>query len=159
MDSLGIEEMISDKAYDIGSINVENVGDSPYKDPEAQRWYSEVYSKAVVDYIEPWIATLQVTPKTVAMRRATLSKLAETFPMIKDINRKAVRQWINDLLASGLNPATVQRMASDWYRAEIRGPYGIFTEKSCPNRPEQGRTVGAIMLPPVRTPTPGPPKA
>lgn len=56
--------------------------------------------------------------KTIQMRRSTITKLAETFPTLASINRKDVRKWTRDLRATGLAPATIQRMASDartWY--------------------------------------------
>ncbi|MCZ6839680.1 MAG: hypothetical protein O7G13_10430, partial [Alphaproteobacteria bacterium] len=88
-------------------------------DPEAQQFYKLAFSRLTLDYVEEWITSLQVKPKTAAMRRSTLARLAESFPMLSDINRQAVRKWIADLVASDLAPATVQRMASDariWYR-------------------------------------------
>ena len=86
--------------------------------PEVRELAGEIFAKPTLDYIDDWIASLQVTPKTAAMRRSTVTKLAETFPTLGSINRKDVRKWTRDMLASGLAPATVQRMASDartWY--------------------------------------------
>ncbi len=88
-------------------------------DPEARQFYKLAFAKWTLDYVEEWITSLQVKPKTAAMRRSTLARLAESFPILSDINRRAVRKWIAGLVASGLAPATVQRMASDariWYR-------------------------------------------
>ena len=46
------------------------------------------------------------------MRRVTLGRLAEKFPMMNDVSRKEVRRWVTELMVD-LKPATVQRMMSD----------------------------------------------
>ena len=42
-----ILEEITDEAYDVGSVNVEQIGMSPYKDPEAQRFYAKAVGAVV----------------------------------------------------------------------------------------------------------------
>ena len=102
------------KAYDIGSINVPEVGMNPHRDPEAIQFYFEAIGAVVptLEYLEEWITSLQVTAKTAAMRKATIGRLAEKFPMLKDVSRKEVRRWATELMAE-LKPATVQRMMTD----------------------------------------------
>ena len=83
-------------------------------DPEAQRFYDEAFGTLIptTEYLEEWLSSSQVKEKTVKMRRATIERLAEKFPMLNDISRKEVRRWVTELVAE-LKPATVQRMMSD----------------------------------------------
>ena len=101
-------------AWDIGAINVENIGDQPSSDPEARRFYAEAIGARVqtTEHLDEWIASLQVKDKTAKMRRATVGRLVDKFPMLQDISRKEIRRWVTELMAE-LKPATVQRMMSD----------------------------------------------
>jgi integrase len=105
--------LISDAADDIGFENVD-VGQSPKRDPEAQRFFSEAVGARVptTEYIDEWIASLQVKDKTAAMRRSTVMRLAGKFRILQDISRKDVRRWMTELMVD-LKPATVQRIMSD----------------------------------------------
>ena len=109
-----IMQQIDLMAWHIGATNVENIGDKPSSDPEAARFYYEGTGARVptTEYLDEWIASLQVKEKTAGMRRATVMRLGEKFPMLDDINRKEVRRWVTDLVAE-LKPATVQRMMTD----------------------------------------------
>ena len=109
-----IMEQIDMMAWDIGATNVENVGDRPSGDPEAQRFYAEATGAEIPtdEYIDEWIGSLQVKEKTARMRRATVMRLGERFPMLRDISRKEVRRWVTDLIAE-VKPATAQRMMTD----------------------------------------------
>ena len=109
-----ILEQIDMVAWDIGAINVENIGDPPSSAPEAQRFYAEAIGARVptTEYLEEWLSSLQVKEKTAEMRRATMTRLAEQFPMLEDITRREVRRWVTELM-NELKPATVQRMMTD----------------------------------------------
>lgn len=109
-----ILEQIDYAAWDIGAINVENIGDKPSSDPEARRFYAEAIGALLptTEHLDEWMSSLQVKDKTAKMRRATIGKLGAKFPMLNDVSRKEVRRWVTELMA-GLKPATVQRMMSD----------------------------------------------
>ena len=83
-------------------------------DPEAQRFYDQALGTLIptTDHLEEWLSSLQVKDKTAKMRRATIGRLAEKFPMLRDVSRKEVRRWVTEL-TDELKPATVQRMMSD----------------------------------------------
>lgn len=109
-----VMEQIEMAAWDIGAVNVENIGERPSTAPEAQRFFAEATGALVAtdEHLEEWIGSLQVKAKTVSMRRATINRLAEKFPTLRDITRKEVRRWATELLAE-LKSATVQRMMTD----------------------------------------------
>lgn len=109
-----VMEQIDMAAWDIGAVNVENIGDPPSSDPEARRFYSEATGALIPtgEHLDEWIGSLQVKDKTANMRRATINRLADKFPMLQDITRKEVRRWATELLAE-LKSATVQRMMTD----------------------------------------------
>ena len=83
-------------------------------DPEAKRFYGQAFGSIIptTEYLEEWIASLQVKDKTAKMRRSTIERLVDRFPMLSDVSRKEVRRWVTELMAK-LKPATVQRMMSD----------------------------------------------
>jgi integrase len=109
-----IMEQIEMVAWDIGAINVENIGDPPSRDPEARRFYAEATGALTptTEHLDEWMGSLQVKDKTARMRRTTIGRLAEKFPVLHDVSRKEVRRWVMELTAE-LKPATVQRMMSD----------------------------------------------
>ena len=109
-----ILEQIVDAADHIGSINVEHIGNLPSSGPEAQRFYAEATGVLVpiTEHLEEWLSSSQIKDKTAKMRRATLGRLAEKFPMMNDVSRKEVRRWVTELMVD-LKPATIQRMMSD----------------------------------------------
>jgi integrase len=103
-------------------------------DPEAQRFYGQAFGSIIPtnEYLDEWIASLQVKNKTAEMRRATVERLAAKLPMLHDVTRKEVRRWVTELVAE-LKPTTVQRMMSDcrtyWaYLATIE----VVSEESTP---------------------------
>ena len=129
-----ILDQIETAAWEIGAVNVENIGDPPPHDPEARRFYAEAIGARVptTEFLDEWIGSLQVKEKTAGMRRATIKRLSEKFPTLQDISRKEVRRWVTELVAE-LKPATVQRMTSDcrsyWrYLATIE----VVPEESAP---------------------------
>ena len=109
-----ILEKIEMVAWDIGAINVENNGDQPSNDPEARQFYAEAIGALVStsEHLEEWLSSSQIKDKTAKMRRSTIGRLADKFPMLNDVSRKEVRRWVTELMAE-LKPATVQRMMSD----------------------------------------------
>lgn len=64
------------------------------------------------EHLEEWLASLGTKPKTTAMRRQTINRLATKFPTLEEITRAAAVRWKAELL-SKLNIATVQRLMSD----------------------------------------------
>jgi hypothetical protein len=109
-----ILEQIDMVAWNIGAINVENIGDQPSRDPEARQFYAEATGTLVstTEHLEEWLSSLQIKDKTAKMRRSIIGRLAEKFPLLKDVSRKEIRRWVTELMAE-LKPATVQRMMSD----------------------------------------------
>lgn len=109
-----VMEQIDMAAWAIGAINVENVGDKPSSDPAAQRFHAEAIGARVstTEHLEEWLSSLQVKNKTASMRRATIARLSEKFPMLQGISRKEIRRWVTELLTE-VKPATAQRMMSD----------------------------------------------
>ena len=109
-----IMEQIDMVAWDIGATNVENIGDPPSSDPEASRFYFEAAGAHLptTEHLDEWIASLQVKAKTAGMRRATVMRLGEKFPMLEDISRREIRRWVTELITE-VKPATVQRMMTD----------------------------------------------
>ncbi|MCH8112158.1 MAG: hypothetical protein IH905_09440, partial [Proteobacteria bacterium] len=76
-------------AWDIGSVNVENVGDPPSSDPEAQR-FAAIATGALVQFIEhldEWMATSRATAKTQDMQRSDVRRFAAKFPTVQDVTR------------------------------------------------------------------------
>lgn len=101
---------------------------APIKDPlhpefdtqpqiiEKQRFYGIATGQLVRtdERIEEWLTTKPtLVEKTRNMYRATLKDFSERFVHVDEINRKAVREWVNDLqLREGLAPKTIQRILS-----------------------------------------------
>ncbi len=108
-----IKMMISDEADDIGFFNVDP-GQAPSSDPEARQFYAEAVGDRVptTEYIDEWIASLQVKERAVAARRSTIMRLGQKFPILQDISRKDVRRWMTELMTD-LKPATVQKIMSE----------------------------------------------
>ena len=102
-------------AWDIGAINVENIGDAPSSDPEARRFYA-VASGALVpltEHLDEWLATSRATAKTQDMQRSDVQRFAREFQMVQDVTRPEVRRWVSSLMNDdGLTPKTVQRILS-----------------------------------------------
>ena len=107
-----VMEHLTDAAYHIGTLN--NEDESPFQNAEAIEWFNEATGRRVktAENLDAWLASMQVTGKTVRMRRSHVERLAKKFPLIKDVTRKAVRGWITDLMAE-VKPATIRRMLSD----------------------------------------------
>lgn len=111
-----ILEEIAEAADHIGSINAD-LGKLPSTAPEAQEYHAKATgaagSVATGEFLDEWLAIPGGTAKTKDLRRGTIGRLAEKFPMLSDIERPEVRRWVTDLLGDDLALATVRRMISD----------------------------------------------
>ena len=110
-----ILEQIIDAADDIGAINVENIGDPPSSDPEAQRFYARATGQLVdfTEYLDEWLSTSRATAKTQDMHRSVVNRLAHEIQLVQDVTRPEVRRWITKLMNDEeLTPKTVQRILS-----------------------------------------------
>ena len=102
-------------AWDIGAINVENIGDPPSSDPEARRFYARAAGLVVpfTEHLDEWLSTSRATAKTQDMQRSDVKRLAHEFQTVQDVTRPEVRRWITGLMNDdGLTPKTVQRILS-----------------------------------------------
>jgi len=110
-----ILEQIDEAAYWLGTINVENIGDPPSRDPKARKFYERATGRLVdfTAHLEEWLSTSNATAKTQDMDRSVINRFVSDFPMVQDVTRPDVRRWINKLISEdGLAPKTVQRMLS-----------------------------------------------
>lgn len=110
-----IQHEIDDKAYWIGAINVDNVGDDPTSNPEAQLFHARATGHLVnfTEHLEEWLDTSQATAKTKDMQHSDIKRFATKFAMVQDVSRPEVRRWITKLMnGDGLTPKTVQRILS-----------------------------------------------
>lgn len=110
-----ILDQIDMAAWDIGAVNVENIGDRPSSDPEARRFYATATGQLVgfAEHLDEWLATSRATAKTKDMQTADVKRFAAKFPMVQDVTRPAVRRWITVLMNDDkLTPKTVQRILS-----------------------------------------------
>lgn len=64
-------------------------------------------------HLEGYLATLRVAAKTLDIKRTNLRRFAERFPHTRDVVRREVQRWVNDLSAQGKAPKTLQRDLSD----------------------------------------------
>ena len=102
-------------AWDIGAMNVENIGDPPSSDPEARRFYAMASGILVpfTEHLDEWLATSRATKKTQDMQCTDVKRFAARFAMVQDVSRPEVRRWITKLMNDdGLAPKTVQRILS-----------------------------------------------
>ena len=108
-------EQIDYAAWDIGAINVENIGDKPSSDPKAQRFYASATGQIVSfnEHLDEWISTSRATAKTQDMQRSDVKRFALEFKTVQDVTRPEVRRWITSLMNDDkLAPKTVQRILS-----------------------------------------------
>ena len=91
-----ILEQIDYAAWDIGAINVENIGDQPSSDPEAQQFYASATGQllAFTEHLDEWLATSRATAKTQDMQRSDVKRFAREFQKVQDVARPEVRRWI-----------------------------------------------------------------
>ena len=110
-----ILEQIDYTAWDIGAINVENIGDPPSNDPEARQFYASATGQLVnlTEHLDEWLSTSSATTKTQDMHRSVVERFARKFQMVQDVARPEVRRWVTKLMnEDGLTPKTVQRVLS-----------------------------------------------
>ena len=110
-----ILEQIDYAAWDIGAINVDNIGDQPSSDPEARQFYASATGQLVnfTENLDEWLSTSQATAKTQDMHRSVVERFARKFQMVQDVARPEVRRWVTKLInEDGLTPKTVQRVLS-----------------------------------------------
>jgi len=62
-----ILEQIEYEAWEIGAVNVENIGDPPSSDPEARHFYASATGQIVglTEHLDEWLATSRATAKTI----------------------------------------------------------------------------------------------
>jgi hypothetical protein len=91
---------------------------------ESKRFFELATGKAVklTENLEEWIATLNNEAKSKDMKRATIRKFAEDFPLVGDIKRKEVQRWVNRQVEAGKAAATIRRTLS-----ELRGYWRYLT--------------------------------
>ncbi|MFQ5973924.1 MAG: tyrosine-type recombinase/integrase [Alphaproteobacteria bacterium] len=110
-----ILEEIEYAAWDIGAINVDQIGERPSSDPEARRFYASATGQlaSFTEHLDEWLATSRATKKTQDMQHSDVQRFAREFETVQDVNRKDVRRWITKLMnGDGLTPKTVQRILS-----------------------------------------------
>ncbi len=110
-----ILEQIDYAAWDIGAINVENIGDAPSSDPEARLFHAGATGQLVsfTEHLDEWLATSRATQKTQDMHSSDVKRFAAKFAIVQDVTRPEVRRWITELMNDGgLKPTTVQRILS-----------------------------------------------
>jgi len=100
-------------AWDIGAINVENIGDPPSSDPGAQRFYAEATGALVpfTEHLEEWFSASDTSAKTQKARRTVVMRFAREFETVQDVTRSEVRRWVTKLMkVDGLSSPTVQHI-------------------------------------------------
>jgi hypothetical protein len=89
-----ILDQIDYAAWDIGAVNVDNIGDRPSSDPEAQRFYAEATGQLVsfTEHLDEWLTTSHATAKTRDMQRSDVKRFAAKFPMVQGVTKPEVRR-------------------------------------------------------------------
>lgn len=93
-----ILEQIGDAADAVGYLYADT-GQPPSSAPEAQEFVGRATGAYVstLEHVEEWLATLHSKPRTKDQRRTGAKRVGETFPMLRDINKPAVRRWASGL--------------------------------------------------------------
>lgn len=102
-------------AWKISAINVDNIGDQPSSDPEAQRFHASATGQLVTitEHLDERLSTSLATAKTQDMQSLDVKRFAKEFMMVHDVARPEVRRWVTRLMNDGgLAPKTVQRILS-----------------------------------------------
>lgn len=110
-----IQEKIESEAWDIGSVNVDEVGQPSTSNSEARSFAAEAYGsrESFTAYLEEWLGASGFTEKTKDMYRSAVLKFGREFRSVSDVSRKEVRRWVNRLqVDEELTPSTVQRILS-----------------------------------------------
>ena len=106
---------IEDEAWEIGAINVENIGELPSTDPEAQRFHGKATGSLVpfMEHLDDWLGISRTKTKTQDRQRSDVVRFAREFEMVQDVARPEVQHWINKLMTDdGISPKTVQHILS-----------------------------------------------
>ena len=110
-----ILEQIDDAAWDIGAVNVENIGDPPSRDPEARKFYARATGQLVpfTEHLDEWMSTSRAMARVQDMQRSDVNRFGQEFSLVQDVARPEVRRWITKLMnEDGLTTNTVQRVLS-----------------------------------------------
>lgn len=89
-----ILEQIGDAADAVGYLHAE-VGQPPSSVPEAQEFVGRATGAYVgtLEHLEEWLEALHGKPRTKDQRRTGARRVADAFPLLRDINKPAVRKW------------------------------------------------------------------
>ena len=94
-----ILEHIGEMADHIGSITVENIGDSPLRVRSAALLRgSRRLARKFAEHLDKWLSTSRATQKTKDMQKTDVNRFARRFPMVQDVTRPEVRRWITSLM-------------------------------------------------------------
>ncbi|BAE51959.1 tyrosine-type recombinase/integrase [Paramagnetospirillum magneticum] len=91
---------------------------------EAQRFFDVATGRAVKldEHLDEWLATLNNEAKSKDMKKSSIRKFAEEFPLVADVKRKDVQRWVNRQVEAGKAVATIRRSLS-----ELRGYWVYLT--------------------------------
>jgi integrase len=81
---------------------------------EALQWHAEVTGTATAAHLEAWMATLDHEPKTVAMKRTDVERLASRLPLVEQVTSKAVQAICVEQLERGAARSTINRALGAW---------------------------------------------
>jgi len=115
VDRQSIVEQIEHAAWEIGVINMDNVGELPSTNSEAREFYASASGQLVefTEHLDEWLTSSQATAKTQDMHRSAISRFASKFPTVQDVSRPEVRRWVTaQMNEEGLKPKTLQRILS-----------------------------------------------
>lgn len=110
-----ILEQIDMAAWEIGAVNVDEIGQDASRDPAAREFFGKATGAVVplTEYLDEWLATFSGTPKTKDMHKAAITRFAKDFPMVSDVKRPEVRRWVTSMMnGEGKSPKTMARVLS-----------------------------------------------
>ena len=75
-------------------------------------------SEPLKPHIEPWLATVSLTPKTVDQMRSDVARLVAEFPAVEQITPESVRTWLKSLNdgPTPLSKSSIKRLLSSCRR-------------------------------------------
>jgi integrase len=109
-----VMDRITAAADAIGYANAD-LGAAPSSSPEAREFHALATGALVptLEHLDEWLSTSGSTAKTNDMRRSVVQRAAVRFPLLRDIDRPAVRRWVTTLMhEEELVPRTVLRVLS-----------------------------------------------
>lgn len=110
-----ILHQIEQEAWEIGAVNVDQIGQSPTTDPDARKFHASATGQLLEfdAYLDEWMSTSTAKAKTQSMQRTDVKRIAKEFKLVSDVSRPEVRRWITKLMnEEELKPKTVQRILS-----------------------------------------------